>query len=473
MNDHARKPAVDSIRWTLSRPLVLLPLAGDLLTARHLLALYAAGRSGAGRFGAGGIPAAFLLAGLLLAGCILTAGRARAQVENESARLDSTLWIEPAALQGIPLPSKGDTAADEKAPGEPSPPHAEALARLRDEVPSGLAYATPTRSEQALANARADYQATGRARIIRDGTTLVLPYGRMQPVLKTTVLRFTLVELGQNEYVKDRFIGDSLRWSVDYGVLGVEGNFRQIVAIKPSECGISTNLALTTNRMRIYNLALESDPCEMEGSRNPQGEYAVHVRFWYPEGSRFRPLTPPEATAGAGDWEQRSAFGQDPFAPDPPRQVDLQGAFRGTAVALTRRTAGYNPAPGGADLWSEQGGRGMPTVSAEDLHTAYEIDAGRGFPCPPVSVSDDGNRMFIRFPADGPRCSERFPLFAEGEDGDLQLINYSVYDGHLYVTSGVPTRAVILYQNERGRQRRVDIVRKEAPGERRRARRRR
>jgi type IV secretory pathway VirB9-like protein len=114
----------------------------------------------------------------------------------------------------------------------------------------------------------------------------------------------------------------------------------------------------------------------------------------------------------------------------------------------------------------------MPTVSADDLHTAYQIDAGRGFPCPPVSVSDDGNRMFIRFPVGGAGCRERFPLFAEGEDGDLQLINYSVYDGHLYVTSGVPTRAVILYQTERGRQRRVEIIRKEASGERPRGRRR-
>jgi len=80
--------------------------------------------------------------------------------------------------------------------------------------------------------------------------------------------------------------------------------------------------------------------------------------------------------------------------------------------------------------------------------------------------------MFIRFPVGGAGCRERFPLFAKGEDGDLQLINYSVYDGHLYVTSGVPTRAVILYQTERGRQRRVEIIRKEASGERPRGRRR-
>jgi len=437
MNDHARHPAADSPPGTLFRPLVLLRLAG-----------------------------------LLLLGCILTADRARAQIANESARIDSTLWIEPAALQGIPLPTKADMAADQDVPGPLSETDGETLARLRDDVPPGVVYATPTRTERALANARADYQATGRARIIRDGTTLVLPFGRMQPVLKTTVLRFTLVELGWNEYVKDRFIGDSLRWSVDYGVLGVEGNFRQIVAIKPSECGISTNLALTTNRMRIYNLALESDPCEMEASRNPQGEYAVHVRFWYPEGSRFRPVTPREATAGGGEWEWRSAFGHDVFPQNTPGQVGLQSAFRGTPFAPTRRTAGYNAAPGGGGAWSESTGRGMPTVSADDLHTAYEIDAGRGFPCPPVSVSDDGNRMFIRFPVDGAGCRERFPLFAEGEDGNLQLINYSVYDGHLYVTSGVPTRAVILYQTERGRQRRVEIVRKEASDERPRGRRR-
>ncbi|MEL6690158.1 MAG: DNA polymerase III subunit alpha, partial [Pseudomonadota bacterium] len=56
---------------------------------------------------------------------------------------------------------------------------------------------------------------------VRDvGRVLQMPYGQVDPVLKTALLRTTLVELGRNEWVVDRFMGDTLRWDIDFGAVG-------------------------------------------------------------------------------------------------------------------------------------------------------------------------------------------------------------------------------------------------------------
>ncbi len=59
-------------------------------------------------------------------------------------------------------------------------------------------------------DAIAEYQRTGRARVLEVGQTILVPYGQVDPVLKTALLRTTLIELGRNEWVVDRFMGDTL-----------------------------------------------------------------------------------------------------------------------------------------------------------------------------------------------------------------------------------------------------------------------
>ena len=272
-----------------------------------------------------------------------------------------------------------------------------------------------TAEDLAIREAILEYQQTGVARVIEIGQTILAPYNQIEPVLKTALLRTTLVELDRNEYVVDRFIGDSLRWSVDFGVTGSEGNFRQVVSIKPRDQDITTSLVLTTNTGRIYQFTLDSEPYPINQNQNPVGiPYTSHVRFYYPD---------------------------DGLPPDP-----LQSRNVGTDGLLWSSTGG---APG--------------TVSGDGfgdlLNDNYDVRTDDGFPCAPTFVGDDGIRLIVRFPdtAEDPYCSTRFPLYAVSEGGELQLLNYSVLGGNTYVTERLPGEARILYLTEDGERREVRI----------------
>lgn len=272
-----------------------------------------------------------------------------------------------------------------------------------------------TAEDIAIRDAIREYQETGVARVIEVGQTILAPYNQIDPVLKTALLRTTLVELDDNEFVVDRFIGDSLRWSVDFGVTGTENNFRQIVSIKPRDQDITTSLVLTTNTGRIYQLTLDSEPYPINRNQNPVGiPYTAHVRFYYPD---------------------------DGLPPDP------RAAAQSAEESLLWSTLGLPP---GAYAGDGYGGL---------LNSDYIVDTDPGFPCAPTFVGDDGIRLIVRFPdtAEDPYCSMRFPIYDVSEEGTLQLLNYSVLGGNTYVTDRLPIEARIRYLTERGERREVRI----------------
>ena len=246
----------------------------------------------------------------------------------------------------------------------------------------------------------AEYQRTGRARVLEVGQTILVPYGQVDPVLKTALLRTTLIELGRNEWVVDRFMGDTLRWDVDFGVVGTDDSFRQVVSIRPTDQDLTTSLVLTTSAGRIYQLTLDSEPYpQIERTQNPTDiPYTAHVKFYYPD----------EGSADGLVTLTSAAF------PDAPAFVDPNG--------LALRTADY------------------------------VIEADDAFPCPPVSAGDNGTHLRLHFPnhTDDLACAERFPLYAVAPDGALELINYSVEGGNTYVADRVPAEARLLYRTQSG-----------------------
>ena len=243
-----------------------------------------------------------------------------------------------------------------------------------------------------------EYQRTGRARVLEVGQTILVPYNQVDPVLKTALLRTTLIELGPNEYVVDRFMGDSLRWSVDFGVTGDESNFRQIVSVKPTDQDITTSLVLTTNEGRVYQFTLDSEPYDgLERTQNPTDiPYTAHVKFYYPD----------EGIDSRSIFDKASLEEYAPFTLD-----DLP------------------------------------------LNTAhYTVRADASFPCPPTRVGDDGTRLQVFFPdhTEDPACAQRFPMYSVDINGDLQLLDYVIEGGNTYLAGRIPAEARILYRSEDG-----------------------
>ena len=205
---------------------------------------------------------------------------------------------------------------------------------------------------------------------------------------------------------------------------GQEGNFRQIVSIKPRDQDITTSLVLTTNLGRIYQFTLDSEPYPIQQNQNPVDiPYTARVRFYYPDDGM------PASMAGIG------------------------GAAGGADMLNASLQTGGSAFPLAAGVLAGDGFGGQ-------LNSDYDVETDRGFPCAPTFVGDDGVRLIIRFPdnAEDPFCSTRFPLYAVGEEGDLQLLNYSIMGGNTYVTERMPPEARILYLTESGERREVRIL---------------
>lgn len=218
--------------------------------------------------------------------------------------------------------------------------------------------------------------------------------GAREPVLTCAVLRACVIDLepGERLLVPAPIIGDAVRWRAGMAPTGPGGG-ASIVWIKPTDCGLATNLVLPTDR-RVYHLALDSGPC---GTAAAPGRYVSRARFTYPADSTRAPdgaLRTAAAGAGAG------ALGAgDPAVP------------------------------------------GIP-VDALRLNFAYELRRDRRFPWSPARVFDDGAHTFVQLPPEADAYAAP-ALFELDDGGGKTLLNYVVRDG-FYVTDRTFRRAVLV-----------------------------
>jgi len=234
--------------------------------------------------------------------------------------------------------------------------------------------------------AREEYARTGVARTVEEGVSVAFPYGHAQPTLTCAPLRACVIELDAGETVLSRISGDTQRWEIALAPAGVDGR-TPLVVVKPHDCGLSTNLVLTTSLGRIYDLTLDSPPCQ-KGGLGQATSYVRHVRFYYPD--------------------------------DMVRTV-------GSVVG----SAGQN------GVGVVTAGSGLRKGAVESLNFDYRLDRGKKFPWVPVAVFDDGVRCYIKLPAEALH-RDAPALFALDEDGGegRSLMNYNV-ENNTYVTDHV------------------------------------
>ena len=74
-----------------------------------------------------------------------------------------------------------------------------------------------------------------------------------------------------------------------------------------------------------------------------------------------------------------------------------------------------------------------PSIDLDNLNFAYRVEPRQGNPrWTPTRVFDDGRRVFIRFPA-GFQQGEAPALFVTARDGQTQMVNYRIRNGHYIV----------------------------------------
>jgi type IV secretion system protein VirB9 len=122
----------------------------------------------------------------------------------------------------------------------------------------------------ALAIAAREVRAGLSPRVVDVGGATVFPYGHGEAAVACAVLTACVVALAPGERSLATTVGDSERWLA--AQMGVS-----LVAVKPTACGIATNLVIATDQ-RVYVLALTAAPC---AGRAPR--LTPYVRFWYPD----------------------------------------------------------------------------------------------------------------------------------------------------------------------------------------------
>jgi type IV secretion system protein TrbG len=242
-----------------------------------------------------------------------------------------------------------------------------------------------TGSVDPITEAARDYVRTGVARIVEEGASVTFPYGHGQPTLTCAPLRACIIELESGESVLSRIAGDTQRWEIELAPAGPDGR-TPLVVVKPHDCGLTTNLVLTTTAGRIYDLTLDSPPC-LRGGVNPHGTYIRHVRFYYPD-----------ATVQA--W--------------PTASIE-------TTAAPNRMSQG---------------------TRADAFNFDYRLRREHRFPWAPIAVFDDGIHCYIKLP---PQAAHREApvLFALADDGSKVLLNYSLTHD-TFVTDRLFRRAVLM-----------------------------
>lgn len=275
------------------------------------------------------------------------------------------------------------------------------------------------------ANARAataDYQRTGRARVVQSGSYAMVPFGHVQPTLRCAPLRVCTLELQSGERLVDSVLGDPERWVVDFaaGPDSVPLVVAKPVAL-PNACDLTTNLVVTTTR-RIYHVTLDSPPCAGQSeSTNPDLPYMRQVKFYFPDDALVR-------HHGA--------------------------AVAGQAASVAPAAGGGFPGP---RIPSESV---MPVDDLGALHFDYQVVPDERFPWVPKVVFDNGSQTCIRLPPEAYH-SDLAVLYELNVRGDYEYVQYGVRDGCI-VTDRVMHRMVLIIAAGSGRDPlRLLIVRRE------------
>ena len=243
----------------------------------------------------------------------------------------------------------------------------------------------------------------------------VFGYGGTPPTVVCAQLRTCVFELAPHEVMTDKLLaGDTERWLFDVTTSGANGG-TQLLSIKPTACGLATNLVVPTDR-RVYDLTLRSLPC--------------------PAGRRGHERTPESMV--------------DPHNPEAPYTRVFRVIVPDSATKAVRPST---HTPMGVTS-SSVSAPPVPVSATRPLNFVYHWTGDGTIRWTPVLVFDDGVHVYIKLPLTGGAAVAPV-LFALDEDGATAVVNYTAANG-FYVTDRL-ARRFVLTESATGKRDRVVI----------------
>ncbi|HMB54607.1 MAG TPA: TrbG/VirB9 family P-type conjugative transfer protein [Thermoanaerobaculia bacterium] len=334
------------------------------------------------------------------------------------------LILAPAAAGGEPGPAAAEEAATPPDQLERLLAEVERASQALDAagplaVPSGAAPGPeagglpfPTEpGAAAWAEALEEYAETGEPPVLGLPTRRVYPFGHQVPVLRCLPLRACDLVFEEGERLAGWALGDTERWLL---AELTEGGGETAVAhllVKPTDFDLATNLVVVTDR-RTYHLELASPaPEEVHGEDGDESrptDYDGQLAWWYPD-----------------DFVRQA------------RRLDDEAERRAAAAVRRHEGAVALDVP----------------LDPERLSFAWEVRRpwrpSRRLGWRPVTVFDDGRRVYLRLPA-AARSAELPVVLGKLEDGEVYPLDARV-EGDWWIVPSRPERIELVVGSGKAR----------------------
>ncbi len=155
-----------------------------------------------------------------------------------------------------------------------------------------------TRGEMKALQLSRAWTGRGPAPVLSFSGKLIYVHGASLPTIIASPMQVCDVELQRGEKVREIVVGDSARWMVESGSMGVGNDETIHLFIKPIDAGLETTAVVTTDR-RVYHLRLISQ----------RSGHTPYVGFTYADQLKIQAAEKRASEVRAATWDSADVVG--------------------------------------------------------------------------------------------------------------------------------------------------------------------
>lgn len=251
--------------------------------------------------------------------------------------------------------------------------------------------------------------------IMTDSGVLLFPYGQYEPTVICKPQQVCDIQFEAGENIIDAVMGDTNRWIVQGVVSGKGANSVKHIVLKPQYPDLNTNMIVTTDKGRTYNLKLVSS------DRN----YVTAVSWYYPQDINNKMML---------DFnKQQRDLGNSGSNPN----------SSGNYSASGYTNPGLNSTANGIQVKGTPSNDGSDELAALDLDFRYKISGDKVI-WKPLRVFNDGVHTFIEVSPKALNIPAPAFMVYEPYSGNYEMVNYR-QKGNYFIVDQVFKEGVLIY----------------------------
>jgi len=225
----------------------------------------------------------------------------------------------------------------------------------------------------------ASFISHGQADVItRPDGTILYPYGLAEVNLTTKRMMYSKIILQEGEKIMSAAAGDTTRWNILSNYIGDAKSYTPVILVKPFLGGLQTSVSIITDK-RDYDIVIRSVD---------SGDYMPRIGFYYPQ-----------------DRADAINIG---LSPD---KIENNESKR-------------------------------PIINMESIRYDYRIKGDKRLSWYPMSVFEDGNKVFIKMPDNVDHS--QLPIFMTVDrHGQTEVVNYRYFKPY-YVVDTIFDHGVLI-----------------------------